>query len=105
MFEFTTPMIHTMLLIGGTLGAFLMQYAGIIWRISKAETKIHEKISIVEYNAEREAQKLRLEIIQAKLEASHAYMSKDTFNNVMSNIDSRLIRLEGKLDQAIHSQS
>lgn len=103
MFEF--PTLHTIILVAGVLLSFLVQYAGIIWRISQAERNLQERILTVEYVNEREIQKVRLELIQSKLEASQAYMGKDAFNNVMSNIDSRLIRLEGKLDQAIHAQS
>lgn len=80
----------------------MVQYAGIIWRISKAESNIYDKINTVEHNYELEIQKLRQEILETKLLMSKDYMHRDTFKDVVANIDARLIRLEGKLDLVLY---
>lgn len=85
----------------GAIGAFLLQFGVIIWRLSKIESGIHSRIDNVEYNGELENQKLRNEIIQTQLNVARDYVRKDSFEGVANNIDARLIRLEGKLDTVI----
>jgi hypothetical protein len=84
-------------------GAFLLQFAGIIWRISKAESRIERQINEVEREADSKINKLKTELLEARLDAANRYVNKEAFNTVMTNIDSRLIRFEAKLDQTMHS--
>lgn len=99
------PETQFLFVIGTGVLAFMVQYAGIIWRISKAESNIYDKINAVEHNYELELQKLKQEILETKLLMSNDYMHRDTFKDVMSNIDARLIRLESKLDHALELSS
>jgi hypothetical protein len=73
----------------------------VIWRISKAEQAIQNRIVEVEHSSESERFKIRQELLEAKLALMNDFVKKETFQTVMNNIDSRLIRLEAKLDSAI----
>lgn len=88
----------------GFVGVFLLQFAAIIRRISLAEHNIQIRIENVEHELEKEIQKVRQELVESELDIAKSYMRRETFKDVMSNIDSRLIRLEGKLDAAIAGQ-
>lgn len=87
-------------IVGGT-GMFLLQYAGLIWKISKAENQIQDHIQTVEREGEIERAKIRQELVQTKLEFAEKYLHRDSFTQLINNIDARLVRLEGKLDAAI----
>ena len=87
------------------LGVFLAQFAGIIWKISKAQSDINDKIQHVEHAAEFKIQDIAKRLVEIKLEISNEYIKKDTFRNVMLNIDTRLIRLEDKLDNVLRMKA
>lgn len=78
-----------------------MQYGGIIWRVGQAEKRIYDRMSEVEHKASAERHKLREEFLENKVLVATSYLRKDTFRDSLSDIGSRLIRLEGKLDKAI----
>lgn len=83
------------------IAAFMIQFAGLIWRVSKAESRISARISEVEHELEVDIQRLKTELVETKLNISENYLKKEAFHIAMGNIDSRLIRLEGKLDTVI----
>lgn len=83
------------------LGTLILGFGLLMRRISLAEHRIHMRIEDVEHDLEKEVQRVRQELVEAKLEIANSYMRRETFKDVMSNLDSRLIRLEGKLDTAI----
>ena len=85
----------------GMLGILSIQFIGLVWRISKAEQRLYDRISEIEHTTDVEIQKIRSEIIESKLESSNVYLKRDVFISIMSNLDARLIRLEGKLDTVI----
>lgn len=87
--------------ISGT-AAFLMQFATLIWRISKAESRIEAKIHDVERDMDEKLNKLRTEFLESRVLAATTFLRKDSFNSMMTNIDSRLIRFEAKLDTTMN---
>lgn len=87
--------------IGSSVFAFLIQFAGVVWRISKAEAKISERISEVERETEISVHKLREEMLENKIEASENFMHKGAFHTMMTNMDQRFIRLEEKIDTLV----
>ena len=86
------------------LSVFLGQFAGILWRISKAESRIHERINDVESDYLLEIEKLKQSLLKARLEISDDYLKRDSFQLVTQNMDAHLVRLEAKLDAIIQSR-
>lgn len=81
--------------------AFLFQFGALMWRIAGVEKKIHDRIYDVQLETTKAIQHLQKEASTMELRVTTNYLKKDSFYNAMNNIDSRLIRLEGKLDLAI----
>jgi hypothetical protein len=93
--------LQFLLTVSSGVLAFLFQFGALMLRIGRAEARIHDRISSVEKDYEVELQKIRNELIASKLDVSNQYVRKDSFNTIMTNLDSRLIRMESKLDRAI----
>lgn len=70
--------------------AFLLQFGMLVYKISSAKGIIWAKIADVERD-----------VLMAKLEATNVFVHKESFQSVMTNLDSRLVRLEDKLDRAL----
>lgn len=90
-----------LMFLSGT-AAFLMQFATLIWRISKAESRIEARIHDVERDTDDKINKLRTEMLEGRVTAATTFLRKDSFNSMVTNIDSRLIRFEAKLDSAMN---
>ena len=93
---FELPVILT-LITGVT--AFVIQFAGLIWRIAKAESNIYNKLASVEHEYDLEIERVREEILQLKLYVSETYIKKDTLITIVNRINEHLIRLEEKIDR------
>ena len=93
--------LQFLITVGTGVAAFVFQFGALMLRIGRAEARIYDRISSVEKEYEVEVQKVRNELIESKLEIANHYVRKDSFNTIMTNLDSRLIRMESKLDRAI----
>ena len=85
----------------GAIAAFLIQFAGIIWRISRAETNIHSRITSVENTDSLKREQIKQDLLQLRLDIENEFLKKDSFRLVTANIDAHLVRLEAKLDAVI----
>lgn len=88
-----------MSIIGGTF-LFVVQFSGLIWKLSRVEQAIHDRITEVEKTAEIERAQIRQRMLELELRISENYLKKDSFRLVTEKIDQHLIRLEAKLDAA-----
>lgn len=95
--DWTLANAGTVALFGAGISAFI----GAIWKISKAEYNILARITLVEHENIAEKLKLKQDILETKLDAADKYIHKDSFEVAMRNLDSRLIRLESKLDKIL----
>jgi chaperonin cofactor prefoldin len=87
--------------VGSGLVAFLVQFAVLIWRISKAEAHINDRILAVEHDASLEMEVLRQEILTTKLEIGENFVRKEMLRDHFERMDARLDRLENKLDSIL----
>lgn len=81
--------------------AFLFTFAAVIWKISQAEANISKRIEEVEHDYELELERIRKEMLEIQLSFSREYLKKDAFLVFTDRLETRLIRLEGKLDTAL----
>ena len=87
--------------VASFVGLFLAQFAGLIWKLSQIQDSLKNIIYKVEKDFDLELQILRKEIAEAQLAATNVYMRKDYYREIITSLDARLIRMEGKIDTAI----
>jgi hypothetical protein len=97
---FNNPELVITFIAGGA--AFLMQFATVVWKLGRLQASIEERIHEVERDTDDKINMVQKEMLQGQVVAATTFLRKDSFNAMMTNIDSRLIRFEGKLDSAMN---
>lgn len=89
--------------LGSGVVAFLFQFGALMWRIAGVERAIHDRIAEVEIEAKTNAAQVFKDAVSMELRITERFLTKESFGLALASMDSRLIRLEGKLDAALAS--